>query len=96
MWLFLSVLAICITYYLASRFGVPLVRLEVLVAPAVGQPVTTPPSGPEPAPEAVLMFCAQESEPHAREAMLRKAFRLREELGDWDSVLRTLQAQEGE
>lgn len=94
MWLFASVVAICATViYLARTLGPP--RLEVLIAPKV------PPVGPEGTPESsipqppieVMMFCAQESEPHAREVMLARAHKLYAQSRSWDDVMAVLQKE---
>lgn len=46
-------------------------------------------------PEGVLLFCAQESEPWAREAMAQRAQALFGDLGDWDAVLQQLAYESG-
>jgi hypothetical protein len=93
MWLFASTLAVCITViYLARTLGVP--KLEVYVSP---KPTEPPASNTEPVPTPpleVMMFCARESEPHAREVMLARAHKLYEKHNDWGQVLSDLQQLE--
>lgn len=96
MWLFFTAVLVCATaIYLARTVGPP--RLEILIAPKV-PPSNDPASTadiPQP-PLEVMLFCAQESEPHAREVMLSRAHKAYAELKDWDAVLRVLQTQEQE
>ena len=92
MWLFASTLAFCITLiYLARTLG-PL-KLEAYVAPKPLEPFAAEPPIPAP-PLELMMFCAQESEPHAREVMLTRAHKLYEKHGNWDQAFSALQQQE--
>lgn len=107
MFLFLSVLAVCGTFVWTVRYLVekgvrlPSPRLEVAISAA---PTVAPQPSDEPrqptlpsVPREILDFCAQESEPFMREALLEQAFaECRRAGGEWEGVLETLKRSVGE
>lgn len=106
MWLFCSILAICLTAVYLARFAAlqewqPKLIIALQAGGAHSQPAT--PAEDEEllsvkahAPRDILEFCAQESEPFAREDMLRKAYRLYGKHQDWSTVgMELVNAAEG-
>lgn len=94
MWMFLTTLVVCATLiYLARTVGPP--KLEILIAPKVPPHEAPADALPQP-PVELMMFCAAESEAHAREVMLARAHKLYQQHGDWEKVLTILQRQEAE
>lgn len=97
-WLILSitlgVVAVCVVAYSLFRDGFHL-HLHI-VAPQQAAADKAEAGQPIDVPREVLLYCAQESEQFAREAMLRRAVKLYEKCGNWDTVLRALQREEGD
>ncbi len=100
---FVSVVAICATTYLITRQVLSWLRsIDFTFRPVItirsGDAALEPADDvdvPQPT-DAILRYCAMESEDYAREQMLRDAHTFYRRFEDWDVVLLQLQIRAGD